>query len=148
MRHRTHAQERSDMKLEEVLRVGVSANQSLVVRDEHTAPHVGSGAAPVLATPVLVNLFEAAALAAVEHLLPDGMQSLGTRLDIEHFAATPVGMRVEVVAQVTRVDGRHVRFSLSARDEAEPIGRGSHERVVVSVSRFDARAQAKSREAS
>ena len=133
------------MDLASLLAPGVSANQSLVVRDEHTAPHVGSGVAPVLATPVLVNLFEAAALAAVEHLLPRGYQSLGTRLDIEHFAATPRGMRVEAVAVVTAVEGRSVRFSLSARDEVEDIGRGTHERVVVSLERFDERVQAKAR---
>jgi len=131
--------------LSTLLAPGVSANQSLVVRDEHTAPHVGSGVAPVLATPVLVNLFESAALAAVEHLLPRGYQSLGTRLEIEHFAATPRGMRVEVVAKVTAVEGRCVRFALSARDEVEDIGRGTHERVVVSVRRFDERVQAKGR---
>ena len=131
------------MDLTNVLRAGLSANQSLVVRDEHTAPHVGSGVAPVLATPVLVSLFEAAALAAVEHLLPAGYQSLGTRLEVEHFAATPKGMRVEVVAEVTAVEGRSVRFMMRARDELEEIGRGSHERMVVSVARFDQRVQAK-----
>lgn len=121
----------------------LSANQSLVVKDEHTAPHVGSGVAPVLATPVLVNLFEAAALAAIEHELPRGYQSLGTRMDMEHFAATPRGMRVEVVARVTGVEGRTIRFELSARDAVEEIGRGRHERVVVSVDRFDQKVREK-----
>ena len=133
------------MDLSDIVRAGLSANRSLVVTDEHTAPHVGSGVAPVLATPVLVNLFEAAALSAVEHLLPPGYQSLGTRLEIEHFAATPRGMRVEVVARVTEVDERTLRFSLSARDEVEPIGRGTHERVVVSVARFDTRVNEKTK---
>lgn len=133
------------MDLSATIAIGVSARQSLVVRDEHTAPHVGSGVAPVLATPVLVNLFEAAALAAVEHRLPAGYQSLGTRLAIEHFAATPRGMRVEVVAELIRVDGRTLHFSLDAGDEVEAIGRGTHERVVVSVRRFDERVQAKGR---
>ena len=77
------------MDLSKVIHVGMSANQSLVVMDAHSAPHVGSGVAPVLATPVLVNLFEAAALATIEHVLPTGTQSLGTKLAIEHFAATP-----------------------------------------------------------
>lgn len=131
------------MDLSTVVRVGASANQSVVVLDEHTAPHVGSGVAPVLATPVLVNLFEAAALAAVEHLLPRGYQSLGTKLAIEHFAATPKGMRVEVVAEVTAVNGRTLCFSLSARDQSETVGGGTHERVVVSVERFDERVQSK-----
>lgn len=131
------------MDLSDLVRAGLSANRSLVVTDEHTAPHVGSGVAPVLATPVLVNLFESAALSVVEHLLPSGYQSLGTRLNIEHIAATPKGMRVEVVARVTEVDGRTLHFSLSARDEVESIGRGTHERVVVSVARFDTRVEEK-----
>lgn len=133
------------MDLSETLRPGLSAKQSLVVRDQNTATHVGSGVAPVLATPVLVNLFEAAALAALEHRLPRGYQSLGTKLAIEHFAATPRGMRVEVVAEITAVEGRTVTFALTARDEVEDIGRGTHERVVVSVERFDQRVQEKGR---
>lgn len=131
------------MDLEKLIATGLSANQSLVVKDEHTAPHVGSGAAPVLATPVVVNMFEAAALAAIEHLLPRGYQSLGTRLHIEHFAATPKGMRVEVVATVTRIDKRTVTFDLIGRDEIEDIARGTHNRVVVALDKFDDRVQAK-----
>ena len=64
-----------------------------MVAPEHTAPRVGSGQIAVLATPVMINLIEAAALAAVEHLLPAGHQSLGIHLDVRHFAATPVGLR-------------------------------------------------------
>jgi fluoroacetyl-CoA thioesterase len=75
--------------------------------------------------------------------LPRGYQSLGTKLAIEHFAATPKGMRVEVVAEVTEVRGRTLCFSLSARDQQETIGGGTHERVVVSVERFDERVQSK-----
>lgn len=131
------------MDLEKLITSGLSANHSLVVKDEHTAPHVGSGAAPVLATPVVVNMFEAAALAAIEHLLPRGYQSLGTRLLIEHFAATPKGMRVEVVATVIGVDRRTVTFDLIGRDEIEDIARGTHDRVVVTLDKFDDRVQAK-----
>lgn len=127
------------MDINKLIKPGLSANQSLVVKDEQTAPHVGSGVAPVLATPVVVNLYEAAALAAIEHLLPQGYQSLGIRLDIEHFAATPKGMRVEVVAKVVSINKRTIGFELSARDEIEDISRGYHERMVVSVDRFVAR---------
>lgn len=122
---------------------GLSANHSVMVRDEHTAPHVGSGAVSVLATPVMVNLFEAAALASIEHLLPKGFQSLGTNLTIEHVAATPVGMRVEVVAKVVKVEGRIIHFELSARDEVERIGGGTHQRVVVSLEKFEQRVKSK-----
>jgi fluoroacetyl-CoA thioesterase len=116
---------------------------SLVVREEHTAPRVGSGAIHVLATPVMINLFEAAALAAVEQLLPAGHQSLGTVLHVRHIAATPVGMRVTATATLEKVDGRTLAFRLEARDERELIGDGTHERVVVNVEKFDQRVQRK-----
>lgn len=123
--------------------IGASGSAELVVADEHTAPRVGSGRVRVLATPVMINLMEAAALAAVEHMLPEGHQSLGTRLDIGHYAATPVGMRVIATAELTGVDGRSLMFRVEARDERERIGDGTHTRVVVNVARFDARVQRK-----
>jgi predicted thioesterase len=124
---------------------GATGAAQLTVGPEHTAPHVGSGKVPVLATPVVINLLEAAALAAVEHLLPEGHQSLGVQLDVRHFAATPVGMRVEAQAELIAVDGRTLKFRVSARDEREAISEGTHERVVVTVARFDRRMEAKAR---
>jgi fluoroacetyl-CoA thioesterase len=125
------------------LQTGLSGTAELVVGEEHTAPRVGSGKVRVLATPVMINLFEGAALAAVEHLLPQGYQSLGTVLNVRHIAATPVGMRVRASAVVEEVFGRTVRFRLECRDERELIGDGTHERVVVNVAKFDQRVQAK-----
>jgi predicted thioesterase len=93
----------------------------------------------------MINLIEAAALAAVEHLLPAGHQSLGIQLDISHTAATPMGLRVVATAEVSRVEGRTISFRVTARDELETIGGGTHRRVVVSVSRFDERVQRKLR---
>ncbi len=115
----------------------------LVVDDAHTAPRVGSGRVRVLATPVMINLMEAAALDAVEALLPAGHQSLGIKLDVSHHAATPVGMRIVATARLTGVEGRRLRFEVEARDEKETIGGGTHERVVVNVARFDERVQKK-----
>ena len=86
----------------------------------------------MLATPVMINVIEAAALAAVEHLLPAGHQSLGIHLDVSHTAATPIGLRVTATAEVERLEGRTVTFRVEARDEFEPIGGGTHRRVVVS----------------
>ena len=125
------------------IKPGARGTAELVVGDEHTAPSIGSGKVRVLATPVMINLIEAAALAAVEHLLPAGYQSLGTHLDVRHIAATPVGMRVTATAEVTRVDGRTVDFRVEARDEKDLIGDGTHQRVVVNVSKFDQRVQRK-----
>ena len=125
------------------IRPGLSGTAELVVGEEHTAPRVGSGKVHVLATPVMINLIEAAALAAIEHLLPAGYQSLGTHLDVRHIAATPVGMRIRASAVVENQSGRTVRFRVEVHDEKELIGDGVHERVVVNVAKFDQRIQRK-----
>lgn len=125
------------------LKPGLSGNAEILVGTRDTAPHVGSGKIKVLATPVMVSLMEEASLNAVEGLLPPGFQTVGTRLYISHVAATPVGLRVRATAEVTQVDGRRITFRVWAEDDRERIGEGTHERIVVDVSRFDARAQAK-----
>ena len=127
----------------EPVKPGLTGSATLVVADEHTAPRVGSGRVRVLATPVMINLIEAAALEAVERLLPPGHQSLGTVLNVRHIAATPVGMRVTAMAEVLDVEGRTIRFRVEVRDERELIGDGTHERVVVNVAKFDQRVQRK-----
>src|ERR1700741_715127 len=124
---------------------GLIGTAELIVGPEHTAPRVGSGRIAVLATPVMINVIEAAALAAVEHLLPAGHQSLGIHLDVRHFAATPIGMKVVATAELTAVEGRTLSFRVEAHDDKEPSGGGSHQRVVVNVARFDERVQRKLR---
>lgn len=127
----------------DAVKPGLKGSAALTVGEAHTAPSVGSGAIHVLGTPVMINLMEAAALAAVEHRLPAGHQSLGIHLDVSHVAATPVGMTVQATAQVTAVEGNRIRFRVEAHDESELIGEGTHERVVVDVARFDKRVRAK-----
>ena len=127
------------------IRPGLHGTARLTVAPDHTAPRIGSGRVAVLATPVMINLIEAAALEAVEHLLPAGHQSLGIHLDVRHFAATPVGLGVTATAEVVGVEGRTITFRVEARDERELIGDGIHQRVVVNVARFDARVQRKVR---
>src|SRR6185369_16263441 len=125
------------------LKVGLTGSAGIIVGEEHTAPRVGSGRVHVLATPVMINLMEAAALDAIEALLPPGHQSLGTKLEVGHYAATPVGMGLRATAVVTQVDGRTVDFRVEAFDDRERVGDGTHTRVVVNVARFDARVQRK-----
>ena len=120
----------------EALKPGLTGNAELVVRDEHTAPRVGSGLVHVLATPVMINLFEAAALDAVDKHLPAGYQSLGTVLNVRHIAATPVGLKVIAEAKIIRIENRTVYLEVSAKDQIELIGDGLHERVVVNVEKF------------
>ncbi len=127
----------------DAVKAGLKGWVDLTVGDEHTAPSIGSGAIHVLGTPVMINLMEAAALDAAEHLMPKGHQSLGIHVDISHVAATPIGMKVHATAKVTAVEGNRIRFRVEAHDEAEMIGEGTHERVVVNVERFDKRVQKK-----
>ena len=125
------------------IKPGLIGSAELLVGEQHTAPSIGSGQVRVLATPVMINLMEAAALDAAEGLLPDGHQSLGTHLDVSHVAATPVGMTVCATAEVTAVQGNKIVFRVAAHDELDLIGEGSHQRVVVDVARFDRRVQQK-----
>ena len=127
------------------LSIGLKGEAQIVVGEEETAPRVGSGRVHVLATPVMINMMEAAALDAIESLLPPGHQSLGTHLDVGHYAATPVGMMLRASAEVTAIEGRNVTFRVEAFDDRERVGDGTHKRVVVNVDRFDTRIQKKLR---
>ena len=118
------------------LRVGLKGSAELVVTEQYTALTMGSGRANVLATPAMILLIEMAAVAAVEHLLTEGQQSLGTRLDVRHIAATPLGMRVHAEAELVRIDGRVLTFHVCAADAVESIGDGTHERTIVTSERF------------
>jgi fluoroacetyl-CoA thioesterase len=130
-------------ELSDKLKPGLTGTAEIVVGTRDTAPHVGSGKIGVLATPIMVNLMEAAALQAVERFMPPGHQTVGTHLDVKHFAATPVGMRVVARAELVKVDGRTLIFQIRAEDEREAIGEGMHERLIINVERFDARMQRK-----
>ncbi|NIA68918.1 thioesterase family protein [Pelagibius litoralis] len=117
----------------------MTGHAEMVVGTNDTAPRIGSGHIAVLGTPRMINLIEEAALAAVEQLLPEGKQSLGTHLDVSHLAATPVGMTVKAEAELISVDGRKLLFAVRAHDEMDLIGEGRHERVVVTAASFQAR---------
>jgi fluoroacetyl-CoA thioesterase len=125
------------------LKPGLAGTAEIVVGTRDTAPHVGSGKIGVLATPIMVNLMEAAALAAVERFMPPGFQTVGTHLDVKHFAATPVGLKVSARAELVKVEGRVLTFRIEASDEREKIGEGAHERLIINVERFDVRMQKK-----
>src|SRR5260221_2469017 len=101
------------------LRPGLRGEASLLVGEEHTAPRVGSGAIHVLATPVMINVIEAAALAAVERLLPAGLQSLGTGLHFRHLPATPVRLHLPAAAPGLSTQRPAIHSSLVTRDERE-----------------------------
>ena len=91
---------------------------------------------PVLATPVMIMAMENAALEAIKPYFDRGESAVGTRVDVEHLAATSVGHRIEAWAEVTRVSGRAVEFNVWARDGDQEIGRGTHGRVVIDLRKF------------
>ena len=115
---------------------GLSGKSELLVESRHTALEVGSGRQRILATPVLVTLLEEAAQNAINSVLPEGADTIGTRLEIEHTSATPVGMRVTAMARLVDVQKRTLVFEVEAHDEKEQVGKGMHERAMVSVTAF------------
>ena len=118
---------------------GLQGSHRAIVGDTDTAIAMGSGSVPVLATPRLVAWLEAAAVAALEGVLPVGSTSVGTHIDIRHLAATAVGKTVEANATVISTDGRTVEFDLAATDDTATIAAGRHVRVVVDEERFVSR---------
>ena len=119
----------------------------VVVQPADTADALGNKGVHVLATPRLVALLELAAIRAVEAHLPPGSGTVGTRIDVRHLAATPVGMRATIRATLREVDGRRLVFDIEGHDETERIVEGSHERFQIDQARFLARIAAKSRAA-
>lgn len=131
--------------METMPKAGMTGQWETTVEEGMLAARVGSGEVRVLATPMLVMGMERAAMEAVRPGLPEGMTSVGTRVDISHMAPTPCGMKVRFEAKLTAVsaNGRGLTFAVTAHDEAGPIGEGTHERVVVDREKFQSRAQSR-----
>ena len=125
------------------LTVGCKGKAETVVTEQNTAAAVGSGLVPVFATPYMIALMENAAVNAVQAHLEEGQGTVGTKLDVTHDAATPVGMKVWAEAELTAVEGKKLTFTVKAFDETGAIGGGTHERFIITVDRFLAKAEAK-----
>jgi fluoroacetyl-CoA thioesterase len=124
--------------------VGATGSFSLIVLPEHLASRFKDVTLPpVLATPVMIMVMENAALNAIKPYLDTGESVLGTRVDVRHLAPTPVGQRVVGEATVTKVDGRRIEFSIRATNGNDEIGVGTHERVVLQLSKLFERMKAK-----
>ena len=117
---------------------------TFVVKPEHLASRFkDSMLPPVLATPIMILAMENAALNAIREYLEPGESAVGTAVDVRHLAATPVGQQVTAEAEVIEVDGRRIVFAVTARDEVEEIGRGTHERMMIDLRRVMQRLDAK-----
>ncbi|MBU6485899.1 MAG: thioesterase family protein [Betaproteobacteria bacterium] len=124
--------------------VGAKGSFSLVVTPEHLANRFKDAMLPpVLATPVMIMVMENAALNAIKPYLGASESALGTRVDVRHLAATPAGRRVTGEAEVTKVDGRRIEFTIQAKDGSEVIGTGTHERMIIDLVKFAERLKSK-----
>ncbi|MEV0585813.1 thioesterase family protein [Nonomuraea sp. NPDC050310] len=115
---------------------GLHASMLIMVEREDTAQKVGSGDVPVLATPRLLALAEMATCQAVRRHLERGQTTVGTRVELDHLAASPLGAHVSISAKLTEVDGRRLVFSFEAHQNEQLVGRGTIERAVVDRERF------------
>jgi fluoroacetyl-CoA thioesterase len=123
--------------------VGTRGTFSMVVLPEHLANRFKDAMLPpVLATPVMIMAMENAALNAIKPYFEDGETTVGSHVDVSHLAATPIGSHVKATAEVIRSDGRRIEFRVSATDGREEIGRGTHDRVVIDLKRFNDRLSA------
>jgi predicted thioesterase len=127
----------------EAIQVGLRGQVDLTVEDAHTAGRLGSGSVRVLATPEMVLLMERAGVAAVDHLLPEGLATVGVHLDVRHLEPTPVGMGVRATAELVQVEGRRLTFRVEVREEPfgaqQLVGSGSHQRAIIDVEEFHQR---------
>lgn len=126
-----------------MLNPGIKGTQEILVTEELTAEHFGSGTLPVYATPAMISLMENTAYKSVEDYLEEGCGTVGTSLDVKHVAATPVGMRVTCETELIKVDGRALTFSVRAMDECGLIGEGVHERFIIMGEKFLAKTNSK-----
>ena len=116
--------------------VGLTGQAETIVTEQRTAQAAGSGTLPVFGTPYMTALMEQAAFSSLIPYLESGQSTVGTRLDISHVSATPVGMAVRAESEVTSVDGKKITFRVRAYDGAGLIGEGVHERVIITSERF------------
>ena len=124
---------------------GTKGTFTLRVLPEHLANRFKDSMLPqVLATPVMVLIMENAALNAMRPYLDPGESAVGTAIDVRHLAATPVGHEVRAEAEVVNVEGKRIEFKVSAHDELEEIGRGTHQRMVIDLASFNERLARKS----
>lgn len=126
-----------------MLEIGKSHTAEMVVTEEMTAAAMKSGLVPVLATPLLIALIEDTCLECVAPALEPGQTTVGTQVNVSHEAATPVGMLVHCACELVEIDRRRLVFQVESRDAGGIISRGTHERFIVDMEQFIAKAAAK-----
>lgn len=113
------------------LAVGLTYSRSVTVTEDMTPSHLRNDPIRVLSTPDMIRLIEHTAIEATQPHLAPGQATVGTRVDIAHLAATPVGMAVTITVELTGIDRRRLSFNVEVRDELDECGKGTHERFIV-----------------
>ena len=126
-----------------MIEAGIKGKEELVVSEEMLASACGSGTVPVFATPMMVALMEKTCMTSIIPFLEEGQASVGTRLEISHESATPLGMKVTCTSELVEVDRRRLVFRVQASDECGLIGQGVHERFVIDAGKFTAKCNSK-----
>lgn len=126
-----------------MIELGIKGRQETTVTAANIATNVGSGKVKVFATPMMISLIEKAAVLSIEPYLEPGQSSVGTHINVSHCSATPLGMTVWAETEVTEIDRRKVTFSVKAYDERGLIGEGTHERFIIDIEKFQAKAESK-----
>jgi predicted thioesterase len=122
-----------------LVRLGLIGESQTIAHEFQSALSMGSGSLNVFSTPAMIALMEAAAVAAVDHLLEEGYSTVGIDIAVRHLSATPLGEQIIAVAEVTRLEDKRIVFEVRAWDEQELIGEGTHTRYIINDERFWAR---------
>ncbi|HIY03629.1 MAG TPA: thioesterase family protein [Candidatus Anaerotignum merdipullorum] len=122
---------------------GMTFEREYIVEEGDTAAHFGNDRVPVLATPRLLSWIEGTSIGTVAPFLPEGWETVGTTFDFQHLAATPIGMKVRVVAEVTEVNGKLLTYHIKAYDEVDKICEGTHGRAIIDLKKFLGRVNTK-----
>jgi predicted thioesterase len=122
---------------------GITGEKSVAVKIENTALAMGSGTLRVFATPAMIALIEGCCAESVEDMLPQGITTVGTKVEVEHLAASPIGASILCKSRLTAYDGRRLDFEVEVFDNAGLIGKGTHTRFTVNAQRFVDKAYSK-----
>ena len=125
------------------LKIGLTGRADALVTSDKTAAACGSGSLPVVGTPFLLALMEEATCNSLEGRLEDGRSSVGVSMEVQHSAASPVGIKVWAESELTKIDGKMLTFTVTAYDEAGVIGTASITRCIIRSESFVARCNAK-----
>jgi predicted thioesterase len=128
-----------------MLKTGLKGHQEMTVTADYTAKAMGSGSLDVFATPAMIALMEKTAFSSVQEYLEEGSGTVGTKVDIEHVSASPLGMKITCDSELVEVQDRKLVFTVEAHDETGLIGKGTHERFIINNEKFQAKTNNKAK---